>query len=500
MRGSLIALTLIFLAGSGAAAQSPAPSAPAGPVRCHRATSTANADAQASFDDGLTLLYAYNPEESRRSFERASRLDPAFAMAWWGIAMSHGVNINTGYDAAEQQRAHDAIVKAQTLETKASEVERGFIEAAAVRFKYTGAKDADRSARAYRDAMKAFADKYPLDDDAQTLAAEAELDVHPWSFFQRDGTPVGDMPGAIERLETVLARSPHHLGANHFIIHALEESPHPERALPAADYLASIVLEPAAEHLIHMPAHAYMRAGRYHDAGVANARAIAAYRVYLASNPAGHSDYFGHDCVFGVEAFLMSDENARAHELAAACARNGASMAELIDLRFHRWDALESDDSLGSFALGMFAVARGHLPAAKVQLSSLRGASDTVASIESSVLAAALARAGGNHDDEITALEHAVTAEDGTWYSEPPRFFYPVRESLGAAQFRAGRYADAEATFRADLERNPDNPRSLFGLAQTLGQEDRSDDAQAVQKRFAAASRQADVPFEMNDL
>jgi tetratricopeptide (TPR) repeat protein len=148
----------------------------------------------------------------------------------------------------------------------------------------------------------------------------------------------------------------------------------------------------------------------------------------------------------------------------------------------------------------MFAVARGHLPAAKVQLSSLRGASDTVASIESSVLAAALARAGGNHDDEITALEHAVTAEDGTWYSEPPRFFYPVRESLGAAQFRAGRYADAEATFRADLERNPDNPRSLFGLAQTLGQEDRSDDAQAVQKRFAAASRQADVPFEMNDL
>lgn len=500
MRGLLIALTLLFLAGSGAAAQSPVPSPSADPIRSHRAASTANPEAQAAFDDGLTLLYAYNPEEARNSFERATRLDPQFAMAWWGIAMSHGVNINTGYDATEQQRGHDAVVKAQTLETGASEIERGFIEVAAARFKYTGAKDADRSARAYRDAMNALADKYPLDDDAQTLAAEAELDVHPWSFFTRDGTPVGDMPGAIDRLQNVLARSPHHLGADHFIIHALEESPHPERALPAADYLASIVLEPAAEHLIHMPAHAFMRAGRYHDAAVANVRAIAAYRAYLATEPAGHADYFAHDCLFGIEAFLMSDENARAHELAATCARNGASMAALIDLRFRRWGALAGDDSLSSFALGMLAAERGRIPAAKAQLKALRGPADTVSSIESSVLAAALARTAGNHDDEIVALQHAVATQDETWYSEPPRFFYPVRESLGAAQFRAGRYADAEATFRADLERNPDNPRSLFGLAQTLEREDRTDDAQAIEKTLATAGRQADVPFEMNDL
>jgi len=483
-------------ATSASPATSPAPE----PVRVHRAISTQNATAQAAFDDGLTLLYAFNPEEARVSFERALHADPSLAIAWWGVAMSHGININLNYDAGRQGLGHDAIAKAQALESGASPVERSLIEAAAVRFKYDGPKDADRSAQAYRDAMKAAAAAHPLDDDVDTLAAEAEMDVHPWGFFNHDGTPIDDTEDIIARLQAVIARSPHHLQANHLMIHALEESPHPERALPAADELASTPLEDGAEHLMHMPAHAYMRAGHYHEAGMANLRAITAYRAYLADDPAGHTDYFGHDCLFGVDAFLMSQEAGRARDLAMLCARHGATMLQFVDLRFRRWDALEKDDNLSSFALGMLAAEEGRIPAAKTQLAVVREASDPKSTIEASVLGAEIARAAGNGDEEIAALQKGVSAQDDTWYSEPPRFFYPVRESLGGALFRAGRYDEAERAFRADLEHNPDNPRSLYGLEQTLEREGRGDDAAATEKRLTSASRYADVKPEMTDL
>ena len=499
MRGTLL-LPVFLLLSAAASAQSPQPSASPEPVRAHRAISTNVADAQAAFDDGLTLLYAFNPEEARRSFERATRADPSLAIAWWGVAMSHGPNINTAYDERAQKRGHDAIVKAQTLEAGAMPAERALIEAAAARFKFDGPGDGDRAARAYRTAMKAAAAEYATDDDLQTLTAEAQMDVHPWGFFTRDGAALDDTDDIIARLTAVLARSPHHLGANHLMIHALEESPTPERALPSADYLASIALEPAAEHLIHMPAHAYMRAGRYHSAGMANLHAIEAYRRYLETDPPGHADYFGHDCVFGVDAFLMSDEAARAHELATLCARGGATMAGVIDVRFRRWDALGKDDNLGSFSLGMLAAHERRTTAANTQLAAMRTGTDAVSKIEQALLTAAIARSEGRSTDEIAALEHAVAAQSQGWYSEPPRFFYPARESLGGALFRAERFEDAERVFRADLTENRDNPRSLFGLAQTLARENRPDDAAAIQKRFDAASPQADVPYDMSDL
>jgi tetratricopeptide (TPR) repeat protein len=500
------AILFSLLLASPVAAQtpepSPAPSASAQPepVRAHRPVHTSSPQAQAAFDDGLTLLYAFNPEEARRSFERATSADPTLAIAWWGIAMSHGVNINTSFDPAEQQRGHDAIVRAQSLEAGAAAAERALIDAAAVRFKYVGAKDDDASARAYRDAMNAAAAAFPLDDDVLTLAAEAEMDDHPWDYFSRAGVPTPGTNDIIARLETVLARSPHHIGANHYLIHAVEESPHPERGLASADYLASIPLEPAAEHLMHMPAHTYMRVGEYHEAGTANVRALAAYRIYLAGNPAGHADYFGHDCVFGVEAFLMSDEIAAARDVARTCMRHGATMLQVVDLRFHRWDVLEKDDNLSNFSLGMLAVARGHLSNAQTQLKSVASGSDGVSKIEADVLAASIARAQGRSADEIAALERAVALQDDDWYSEPPRFWFPVRESLGGAYFRTGRYSDAESAFRADLANNPSNPRSLYGLAQTLEKEGRTVDAADADKKFDVASRRADAAFDMGDL
>ena len=458
------------------------------------------AAAQAAFDDGLTLLYAFNPPEARRSFQRAVAADPKLAIAWWGVAMSYGVDINQSYDPASPRQAQAALLRARTFASVATPAERALINAAIVRFGFSGPNDAAHSATAYRDAMQIAADAFPQDDDVETLTAEAELDVHPWAFFHPDGTPDGDTPATIARLQTVLARSPHHIGANHFLIHATEESPHPELGVPSADALAALTFEPAAEHLIHMPAHTYMRVGRYHDAGDANARAVAAFRTYLASDPAGHGDYFGHDCAFGVDAYLMSDESAKAHAVARACERNGATMAQLVDVRFRNWGALAKDDNDGPFPLGMAAAARADEPAAIKEQKSLRGETDQVSRIEYALLGAAIARERKQPDAEIDALRKAVAIQDDSGYSEPPRFFYPARESLGGALYRAGRYADADAVFRADLERNPNNPRSLFGLARSLERQGLADDAKAVDARFVAASRQADVPFDMNDL
>jgi tetratricopeptide (TPR) repeat protein len=414
--------------------------------------------------------------------------------------MSYGVNINTNYDAAKQRLGHDAIEKALALETYAAPADRALIDAASKRFAFTGSSDGNRSARAYRDAMTAAAAAYPADDDVLTLAAESEMDVHAWSYFTPDGKPTPGTEATIARLATVLARDPAHIGANHLLIHIFEESPHPENALAAAKRLSLLSFEPAAEHLAHMPAHTFMRVGDYHAAGDSNARAIALYLTFLAGTPAGHTDYFGHDCRFGVDAFMMSGEYERARTLATTCARGSAGMVATVDLRFRKWDALDRDRELGDFTGGMLLVHNGRLSLAAQRAQATRKSADDSAPIAEDVLDAALARARGRSDSEIAALKDAVRIQDGFGYSEPPAFWYPVRESLGAAYFRAGRYGDAERAFRADLARNAENPRSLFGLSETLAREGRAVDASATRERFDRAWAFADTVLDMQDL
>jgi tetratricopeptide (TPR) repeat protein len=504
----LFGLGLIFFFGSTSSLAQDAPSPPpsgtsadaAAPfVRAHRVVSTASPSANAAFDDGLTLLYAFNPEEARVSFRRALDADPKLAIAWWGVAMSYGTNINTSFDGAAQRNGRDAIRHARELEGGATPIERALIHAAEARFAFDRDADADRSARAYRDAMYAAASDAPDDDDVQTLAAESEMDVHAWSYFTPDGTPTAGTTGIVARLQTVLARDPAHIGAEHLLIHALEESPHPEGALEAARRLAADRFEPAAEHLMHMPAHTFMRVGLYHDAGEANARAVDAYRSYLAGTPAGHRDYFGHDCVFGVDAFTMSGEYARARTLALACDRGRGGLLAVVDLRFRRFDLLASDDQ-GALGAGMLAARDGRANVADAQLAILRKDRDDVGRISAAVLAAAIASGRGDRDTEIAELTRAVAIQDREGYSEPPEFWMPVGEELGAAEYRAGRFDAAEATFRATIAHDRDDPRALFGLARTLEREGRTEDARAIDARFENAWRQADVSLDMKDL
>ncbi len=499
MRSLLVAFAFLFtlVAGTGASSDVPAEREPY--ARAHRDIRTSDTAAASAFDDGLTLLYAFNPESARVAFSRAAKLDPSLAIAWWGIAMSHGVNINVAFDSAEQRSGRDAIRRAQQLAGGASPAERALIAAAAQRFAYTGGGDADRSARAFRDAMNAAASAFPGDDDIEALAAEAELDVHPWSFFESDGKPVAGTLGAIARLDAVLARDPQHIQANHLLVHAWEESPHPENALLAARRLAAMNFEPGAEHLAHMPAHTFMRVGAYGDAGEANARALTLYARYLANDPAGHATYFNHDCAFGVDAFMMAGELARARQIAAVCASQGYDLASHIDLRFRRWDELAATGSQDDFIAGMLAAHASRNADATKHLNELHKLSGDVPTIETNVLEARLLEANGDAAGAIAALRTAVQKQDDTGYGEPPAFFYPVRETLGGAFFRSRAYGDAERTFRDELARDVDNPRALYGLAETLEREGRTSEASAVRARYALAWARSDVTLDLNE-
>jgi tetratricopeptide (TPR) repeat protein len=495
--GALIALGP-FLQGAPAGAQSrgAAPYAMA-----HHAVSTSDPGAQAAFDEGLTLLYAFNPEEARDAFERAAKADPRLAMAWWGVAMSYGGNINLGYSLGEAPAGLAAANKALGLQAGASPLERSLIEAVVKRFDQSGKDAASRAVRDYRDAMNAAADAYPADDDVQVLAAESGMDVQLWDYWTDDGRPKPGTQAILERLERVLERNPGHLGAMHFLIHTVEQSPHPEDALPAARGLASLRFEPAAEHLTHMPSHIFMRVGLYHDAGAVNQLAESDYHDYLHGRHAGHEDYFLHDCLFGVDAFGMSGELERAKALAAACRTDDPyPLAAIVGMRFGRWDELATADAPSDLARGLLLVARGQLADAAKTHDQMRAKTGGAARVDNELLQGRIEEACGDSEAALAALRDAVALQDADGYSEPPSFWYPVRETLGGAYFRAGRYAEAERTFRDDLARNPDNPRSLFGLARTLEREGRGAEAGAAQARFARAWQNADVMLDMESL
>jgi hypothetical protein len=248
-----------------------------------------------------------------------------------------------------------------------------------------------------------------------------------------------------------------------------------------------------------MPAHTFMRVGDYHEAGVANERAIALYERYLANDPPGHATYFYHDCAFGVDAFMMAGEYARAQRIAADCGSYAASLTAHVDLRFRRWDALAAAAADDDFIAGMVAANAARYDDAAKHLAELRKLKGNVVTIEADVVAASIEEA--KHDDggAIAALQEAVREQDESGYAEPPSFFYPVRESLGGALYRAGRYAEAEQTFRDDLAHDAGNPRALFGLAETLEREGRSGAASDVRARFAQAWAEADSSLDMKD-
>ena len=507
----------------------------------HHPVSTKNTQAQQFFDQGLRYIYAFNHDEAARSFRRAGELDSHLAMAWWGVAEAVGPNYNDPASDDRFKEAHEAIQKAVDLSANASASEKAYIQAMALRFPADDPAERAKNAEAYNDAMRQVVKQFPDDLDAATLFAEAGMNLHPWGLWHLDGTPEQGTEEIVATLESVLRRDPNHLGAVHYYIHAVEASASPERALAGANRLAS--LAPGAGHIVHMPAHVYIRTGDYDAAVKTNEQAAAADRAYIkASGAQGIYPmmYYSHNLHFIAMCAAMNGNYAEAKKngemLAAHVGPHVKDMPPLegfmtipmaVNVRFHRWDDVlkmpqPSPDMkittvFWHFARGMAFSGTGKVseaeaeykivsdaeaatPADQIFAMPFNNKAKDIMKIAKNVLGAQLAGTKKDSDNAIAQLREAVAVQDTLKYSEPEDWFFPVRESLGAALLMTGDNAGAEKVFREDLERHPRNPRSLWGLHQALKAQGRDYDAAFVQKQFDAAWKGASSPLRVEDL
>ena len=515
------------------------------------AITTEKPAARRYFSQGLLLAWAFEYGEAERSFREAVRLDPDCAMCEWGVAYVVGPNINHPYrDRAAEAAAH--VRRAVALASKASARERALIEALAVRYDVKGAsKDAPPPAEtalcaarpsadvgpldvAYAQAMARVAREFADDPDVRVLHAEALLLLAPWEWW-RAGRPATGTLQAVEELEAALALAPNHTAANHYLIHALEQSPSPARALPAAQRLG--VLAPDAGHLVHMPSHVYMRIGRYADASRANVEAIAADERFAAQRraqgaaPLAHVSHHRH---FLWATASMEGRGAAALEAARALAKEVAADGKPFGragneyfaalplfalVRFARWDeilAAPAPKGASAYPRGVWHYARGIALArtgragdAQAELAALAAAAADASLAELSFkgidpleaylrvaiesLRGEIALARRQHARALAHLRGAVELEDALEVEQPPSWAAPQRHALGAALLLAGRPAESERVFREDLARHPANGWALYGLAESLRRQGRRAEAQRVLAEYRAAWALADL-------
>ncbi len=502
---------------------------------------TSSPEAQKFFDQGLAMAYGFNHEEAWRSFARAAELDPEAAMPHWGMAIVLGSNYNDPAPVDERLlKARAEVEKALARSAGGPANERAYVEAIAVRYPADPAS-ADRAkvAADYAAAMKALSGKYPDDLDAATLYAESLMNLTPWKLWTPSGEPAANTLEIVAVLESVLKRDPDHPGANHFYIHAVEASTRPERALPSAARLEKLV--PAAGHLVHMPAHVYVRTGDYVAAEKANAVAAEADRAYIRETGAQGMYavmYYNHNVHFESYAAMMAGRYAparRAGDQLFEGVLPVVSMDPMLEgflcqpafvaLRFGKWDDIRKMPDPGPklplahavwlYARAMAAAAQGDLPGAAtlekqfvlareaVPAASMAGpqnSSAAVLAVAGFVLDARIAEAQKDRVAAIAFWRKAVDAEDALAYDEPPGWYYPVRESLGAALLAEGQAAEAENVFRADLEIHPRNGRALYGLAKSLEAQKKDADAAWARARFEAAWKDADTPVRLEEM
>ena len=507
----------------------------------HHPIATTSPDAQKFFDQGMALVFGFNHEEATRSFQRAAELDPRAPMPHWGIAWSLGPNYNLDIDDPRAKRAFEAIDTATRLGVNGSPVERDYVAAMATRYSQDPKADRPALARRYSQAMADLVRRYPEDLDAATLYAESLMNLRPWKLWTLDGKPAEDTPQILATLESVLKRAPNHMGANHYYIHAVEASTAPERALPSAARLET--LAPAAGHLVHMPAHVYARTGDHAAAAKANLAGANADRVYLKGMPADNfygMAYYSHNLHFLTDSDMMQGRLAEAQQAATELAQRilpHADMMPMIEsmavsplnvlMRFGRHEdilkqAAPPDNrplmvAWWHFARGVSQARMRRVDEAEMERAQLRTAAArvpetalfggtglesarAVVAIAGTVLDARIAEARRQNDAAITAWTNAVATVDRLAYDEPPVWFYPVRESLGAALLKAGRSADAERVFREDLVRHPRNARSLLGLHEALVQQKKDADAAWIDAEFREAWKNADSKVTVDDL
>ena len=501
----------------------------------HHYAVTATPQAQRWFDQGLRLYYAFNHAEAIVAFREATRLDPRCALCPWGTAMAYGPNINLPMDSASGVAAYAALREAQSRRQYATPREQALIDALALR--YRAEPPADRAAldSAYAQAMAGVAARFADDPEAAVLAAESVMDLSPWNYWTQGGQPRPQTEALLASLERVMETAPDHPGACHFYIHAVE-AVHPDRAVPCAERLAALM--PGAGHLVHMPGHIYIRVGRYADAIRANEHAVHADETFIRDRrpEAGvyTLGYYPHNYDFLAFAAMMAGRRGQAVQAAHTMAsqvppemvgtpgmgflQNQLARPLQVMVRFGAWDDVMAAPepaarapytrALWHYARGRALAARGDANAADAELAALReiaaapGMAESVIeynvagdllAVAEHVLAGHVSAARGDHDAAAQHLEEAARREDALTYGEPPEWSVPVRQELGALLLGAGRPADAEAAFRADLRRFPDNGWSLHGLVAALRAQGRADDAARTEADFRRAWEGADV-------
>jgi tetratricopeptide (TPR) repeat protein len=535
---------VVLTAGRGAAkADHPVKSGTAALMRdlgdVQHPVSTKNAEAQQFFDQGLALIFAFNHDEAIRSFRRAAELDPNLAMAYWGIGLASGLNYNAPMTPEQHKQAYQATQQAVKLAKGASEAEQAYLGALAKRYTADSKADPAPLSLAYNEAMKELCVRYPDDLDAATLYAESAMDLRPWKLWSLEGKPAEGTDEIVSVLESVLRRNPDHTGANHYYIHAVEASLHPERGLPSADRLRT--LAPAAGHLVHMSAHIYIRLGDHAAAARSNEQAIAADEAYFKRYGPIQGlypmMYFSHNLQFLAVAHAMqgryADAKRAAGKLAAHVSPHVKDMPMLegflptpllIQVRFRRWNDVLGvpapaagqaiHRAIWHFSRGVALAAQGRLDSAQAEcqaLGKLRkelpsgavysqvNSANDVLTIAEATLSGRIAAAANDREEAVRHLERAMQLEDRLNYMEPADWYLFSRETLGGLLLSAGDNVKAEKVFRADLARNPRNGRSLFGLHESLLRQGKRASAQSVWSQFRAAWRNADTELRAAD-
>jgi len=500
-----------------------------------RLVSTTSPEAQRYFDQGLAFMYAFNHDEALRSFRQAAALDPQCAMAQWGIAIANGPHINDMFVPPEREKeAFEAAARARALKAGTSPVERDLIDAVSLRYADPQPPDRQPLNQAYAEAMARVWRAHSKDPDVGALYAEAQADLRPWDLWREDGSPQPGTEHLVATLDSVLILDPEHPLANHLYIHAVEASAEPGRADRAADTLRD--LQPGLGHMVHMPSHIDIRRGRWAESIVANTKAIEADERYKARAPEQgfYRLYIAHNYHMLTYGAMMTGQSALALKTIRAMvadipleffrtnpfADGFMAMPLEVLMRFGRWDEILAEPAFPDFVpisralqhyaravalaaqdrveearkeQAAFAAARARVP--KDAFFGNNGAAE-VLDVAEALMGGEILYRSGQIDRGLARLREAVAREDRLRYDEPPDWIQPVRHALGAALMQSGRFAEAEAVFREDLRRLPENGWALFGLWRSLQLQKKDEEAEAVGQRFEAVWKDADIQLK----
>jgi tetratricopeptide (TPR) repeat protein len=490
---------------------------------------------QAELERALAMLHSFWFSASTSGFNAVLQKDPGCAMAHWGIALASGPHINNPALPPERaQAAWDALGRALAASASASPVEKALIVALSARYASPPPEDRKPLEIAYANAMRATWAAYPKDPDVGALFAEAMADLRPWDLWLPDGRPQPGTEELIGALDAVLKLDPGHPLALHLYIHAVEASSQPGRADASADALRERL--PGVGHLVHMPSHVDVRRGRWQQAIVANTKAIAADRGYAARAPQQgfYRLYMAHNHHMLMYGALMTGQSALAlgtvREMvgdiplaffeANPFADGFMAMPLEVLMRFGRWEEILAEPafpdfvpisrSLQHYARGVAFAASDRTKQAEEELQLFLEArkrvpddasfgnntGSDVLDVAERVLRGELLFRSGRRDEGIAMLREAAAREDKLRYDEPPGWIQPVRHPLGAALLQTGRFAEAEAVFRDDLERQPDNGWGLYGLHRALQMQRKKAESAAVLKRFDSVWSRADLKIK----